>query len=347
MLSRLLNLLKLDATLLWRNKFVHVSLLTALIFVVLVNLIIPGELKAGVAEYVFDNTEDQVFADFLARDIDPRYIMNSEQELRQRVGDDTNSVGIILGGSPANPQAVLLQQGHEHPKSISLLAVALDTLWEREGGVSRPAAHSTSLLYPEAERIPFNLALLPILIALESVLLGFYFAAVMVFQEKDEGGIKAYRVSPGGVTEYIASKVLVNVGLGLLSGLLIVGATVGLGAQYGQLIILIAVAAAVMTLLGLGLGVFFASLSGFIYPALLVATVMTLPLAFYLFPAFNLPLINLITTYPVMFGLREILFPAGRPGLLAEALGILLPQAALAALFCYLAVKRRLMQEVA
>lgn len=344
---RLLNLLKLDATLLWRNKFVHVSLLVALIFVAVINYAIPGELKAGVAEYVFDGTEGQVFADFLAREIDPGFIINSEQELRQRVGDDPNSVGIILEGSPENPRAVLIQQGHEHPKSIRLLAVAMDTLWEREGGVSRPTAHSTSFLYPEAQRIPFNLALLPILIALESVVLGFYFAAVMVFQEKDEGGIKAYRVSPGGVTEYIASKVLVNVGLGLLSGLLIVGATVGLGVQYGQLILLIVVAAAVLTLLGLGLGVFYANLSGFIYPALLVMTVLTLPLAFYLFPAFNLPLINLVPTYPVMFGLREVLFPAGRPGLMTEVFGVLLPQAAMAALFCYVAVKRRLMQEVA
>lgn len=345
MMTRLLNQLKLDALLLWRNKFAHVSLLVAVVFIVLVRFLVPAEVKAGVHEYVFDGTEGRIFADFLAREASPGYVKGSEEELRRAVEADPNSVGIILKGSPKAPQALVITQGHENPRVVKLLGVSLEALWEEEGGLGRTAAHSTTYLYPGAPRVGFNLLLLPLLVAFESVFLGFYFAAVMVFQEKEEGGIRAYRVSPGGAPEYIASKVLVNVGLGLLSAMLMVGATLGAGVPYGQLALLVAAAAVFMTLLGLGLGVFFSSLSGFIYPAFFVMTIFSLPAAAYFFPVFKFPLQEWIITYPVMFGLREILFSTGRVDLLTDVFRVLLPQGAAAAVFCYLAVQKRLMRE--
>ena len=347
MTNRLLNLIRLDGKLLWRNKFIHVSIIVAVLFIILINFLIPSKAKVGVAEYIFDDTRGSIFTEFLQREIDTKYIMESEEQLRTRIQEDPNSVGIILKGSPEKPRAIILQQGNENPKSIKLLKISLDQVWVDEGGVLRPTVHSLNYLFPKATQIDFNLSLLPIFIALESVILGFYFAAVMIFQEKDEGAIKAYRISPGGTIEYIVSKLAVNVALALLSALLIVIGTVGFNAQFGKLMVLIVVSAAILTLLGLGIGVFLKSLSSFIYPALVVASIMSLPMAAYLYPAFNISFIGVITTYPVMFGLREILFPTGRPDFYTSILGVLIPQLVIVVILSYFAVKKRFMQEVA
>lgn len=346
MAGRLVNLIKLDGKLLWRNKFIHISLVIALIFIILVNFLIPKEFKVGVAEYILDDTHGKIFADFLQEEINPKYIMHSESELLKRVQNDLNSVGIILRGSKDNPQAIIIQQGHENPKSIELLKVSIEQLWVQNGEIFRPSNHYTNYLFSRTSETTFNLSLLPLFIALESVILGFYFAAVMAYQEKEEGTIKSYRISPGGTIEYILSKTIVNVVLSLLSALIIVVGTVGLKVQYGKLIILIIISAAILALLGLGIGALLKNLSSFIYPALIVVTIMALPIAAYLFPAFNAWFIRYITTYPVMFGLKEILFPIGRMDFYSSIFGVLIIQLFISLLFAYATVKTHLMQEV-
>ncbi|MDW7675248.1 MAG: ABC transporter permease [Bacillota bacterium] len=346
MLRRLLNLMALDAKLLWRNKFFHASLLLAIIFILLVNFAIPSQVKVGIKEYIYDGTSDKIFADFLAQEVEEQYVTESEAELRQLVAKDSNSVGIILAGTADAPQATIIQQGFENPKAMQLLAASIDAIWVEKGGVGREAAHQLTMLRPQVEEIPFNLSLLPIFIALESIVVGFYFAAVTVFQEKEEGGIKAYRSSPGGSLEYILSKVLIYSGLALLYTLLVVVATVGLGVNYGQIILLIFVAAALLTFLGLAIGVFFDNLSSFIYPAFVLMAVMSLPMGAYFFPALNISFYQLITTYPVMFGLREAIFPTGNSQLFHQVFMILIPQLVVAGVLCFLLVKKRLIQEV-
>lgn len=347
MLARLGNLLLLDAKLLWRNKFVHVVLVLAVIFILVVNFLLPGELKLGVTEYVHDGTTGRVFGDWLAENGRPGAVKYAEEELRRAVEENPSSVGVILKGSRDNPQTVLIQQGHEPPSAIGLLEVSVDALWRQNTGLEAKEFHSVSYLRPKAGPVDFNLSTLPVFISLEVILLGFIFAAVMVFQEKSDGTIQAYRLTPGGAVEYILSKLLVNIGLSLLYGLLVVGATLQGEARYDQFVLLIIVSGSLMTLLGMGIGVFFNSLSGFLYPAVLVMIPLGLPLGAYFFPAFNPDFFQYIPTYQALFGFREIFFPTGRPDLFHKVLGFLVPQLLAAGLFCFLVVRKRLLREVA
>ena len=116
--------------------------------------------------------------------------------------------------------------------------------------------------------------------------------------------------------------------------------------MYLELVLLIIVAGSMMSLLGMFLGVFFSNLSRFIYPLFIVSTILGLPLGSYFFPAFNLSFFQYIPTYHLLFGLREILIPSGRPELVWSELGKLYLPLGVAALGCYLAVERRLMREV-
>jgi ABC-2 type transport system permease protein/fluoroquinolone transport system permease protein len=52
-----------------------------------------------------------------------------------------------------------------------------------------------------------------------------------------------------------------------------------------------------------------------------------------------------IPSYPVLFGVREILFPTGKTGFYGPLLLLLLALNVVAFVLCYLAVERKLMQE--
>ncbi|QNB47181.1 hypothetical protein BR63_13240 [Thermanaerosceptrum fracticalcis] len=346
MAKGLLSLLALDAKLLWRNKYVHITLALAVTLVILIKFVVPGELKVGTVEYFFDDTEGRIFHPSLKEHVPAERIKASEEELRRTVRENSSSVGIILRGARENPRAVIIRQGHEPDTAINLLAVSLDEYWRKEGGLAREDVAVTTYLRPQAAKIEFNRFLLPVFVAMDVVFLGFVFAAVMIFQEKNEGSLRAYRVSPGDSLEFILSKVLVNSALALAYGLFLVGLVQGSQARYLELALLLVIAGSMMSLLGMFLGVFFSNLSSFIYPLFVVSTILGLPLASYFFPAFNLPFFQYIPTYHILFGLREILFPTGRPDLVWSELGKLCLPLAVFALCCYLAVERRLMREV-
>ena len=215
MAKRLLSLLALDAKLLWRNKYAHITMVLAVILVILVKFVVPTELKVGVVEYFYDDTEGKIFRHSLKEHVPEKRIMASEEELRRKVEDNSSSVGIILKGARENPRAVIIRQGYEPDSAINLLAASLEEYWRKEGGVVGQEVAVTTYLRSKRAEIGFNKFLLPVFVAMDVVFLGFVFAAVMIFQEKNEGALRAYRVSPGGSLEFILSKVLVNTALAL------------------------------------------------------------------------------------------------------------------------------------
>src|SRR5690606_32587890 len=98
---------------------------------------------------------------------------------------------------------------------------------------------------------------LPILFAVDLCVLGFMFGAVTLLQDKEHGTIRFYRGGPGAGVAYVASTRTVNLGRSLIS----LPSLVGLGEPRAlaepSLIALVLLACAGMTLLGMGLAVFF------------------------------------------------------------------------------------------
>ncbi len=208
---------------------------------------------------------------------------------------------------------------------------------------SVPVAHAEIILHPGAGRPPFNLTMLPVLLAVDVVLLGFMFAAVMVLQDKEFGVVHVHRVGPGTIGEYVGSKLLINLGLVLLNLLVLFG----LGAP--ELLLrwwlypLVLTCAAGMTLLGIGLGAYFRNLSAFFYPMAGIGVLAALPMFLYL-ERVELTLAWWLPTYHVLFGADAILF-GGDPRVITTALGMGLVFAALAGLLALRMVSTRVMRE--
>ena len=121
-------------------------------------------------------------------------------------------------------------------------------------------------------------ALLPTMMAFEVVILGFLFIAVTVFQEKEEGVIRAYRVSPATTLGFCLNKVLLWTAISTIYGLILSLATANFGINYLQLAALLITASFFYSSLGLIIAVFFRNLSDWFIPGVGVLVVNMLPL---------------------------------------------------------------------
>lgn len=324
--------LALDTKQMVRHRFVHVVLGLTLLFGGLLRLA-PDELAHPDLVFVADRAHpvDDAAASQYA---DPAV-------LRQALEEDEEAIGMILGDG----EAEVILRGGEGPKVRALALAQAELTWLRARGLTLPAAHDVATLGPPRRPAPFGGSLIPLVLALDTAVFGFLFGAVLVLQEKAFGTVRLYRVSPGGTSAFVASKLLVNLGLAAAAVLVLVGVARPAGLLSAPLWGLALLAAAATTLLGIGLAAFFRNLAGFFYPMAGVSLVLSLPMAVYLVPSLHAPLLGWLPTHDLMFGAREALFPVGHDGVVASSLGTLLAWAAGLAVFAHLAIGRRVMRE--
>ena len=177
----------------------------------------------------------------------------------------------------------------------------------------------------------------------EVLVLGFLFVAVFIFQEKSEGSIRAYRVSPGGTATYILAKTLVFMALGVVYGLGLVTAAMGFSVNYGALLLLIVLGVNLYTFLGISVAVFFRNISEWFFTGVLLLAINMAPLASLMFPMFSPRWLTWLPSYPVVFGLSEALFPSGRS--ILPLAGLLAVENVLAYTLCYVLTRQKLMKE--
>jgi hypothetical protein len=204
--------------------------------------------------------------------------------------------------------------------------------------------HVLTHLRPPTAPPPFDASLVPLILGLDVALMGFLFAGVMVLQEKTEGTVAAYRVSPGGTAAYVLSKLLFNLGLAAFNAAVFLAWAHPAGLLEPGLLGVTLAAVATLTFLGMGLAVFFDGLSSFFYPLAVLGLLFNLPMIAYVSPSLELGWMRWIPTWDVMFHGRELLFPTGRAAdgaVAARALGWLV----LTGAFAVWAVDRRLMKE--
>ena len=196
---------------------------------------------------------------------------------------------------------------------LALPTEAVDVIPAAEADASA-LAPPVQILHPEARPAPLGLRMVPVVIALDVLVVGFFFAGVMILQERALGTILAYRVTPGTSLGYVASKVLVNVALAVFYVAIILAIVPPQALPIGALLAVVALGSAVPTLLGVALAVHFRALSSFFYPAALLSLVLSAAVPAYFYPALNAPWIRALPTYQALFALRDLLLPIGREG---------------------------------
>ncbi len=344
-MGRLLSLVRQDMVVAYRSRFPHAVLVVALLFIALIVWVVPKDMNHDSSVMHLDQTMNREVAPWLLQNGVPAEDLAVDDASLMEAVEDRQQTGVLWEGSLENPQITIFYPGLQSDSSMMVMEAALESLVRSARGDIPMDTYELVQLRPAAEKVPFNRSMVPLVIAFDVVLLGFMFAAVMVFQEKQEGSIRAFRITPGRPLEYMAAKSSVNILLGLLYTLLLTVAVTGIPERLTLLLAVVFLASLLMTLTGLLLSVFFNNLSEFLFVAVFISAIFTLPMVSYFQPSFAPSYLQVIPSYPVLFGLREIFFPTGNDWLISAVIRTLFAETAIMAAAAYVAVQRRLMKE--
>ncbi len=343
----LLALIALDARVAVRHRLVHVVVVLASAFGLLLGYAVPDQLTPASRDLVLDQTPDGRFTALVqtaAERSEDGHVYDDEAALRAALAEESDAIGIIFAGTPQAPQARVIRQGHESRDRVALMKTLTDALWAHQGGLERAPSHFVTVLTPEATKPPLGHALVPVLFALDVCLLGFIFGAVMMLQEKHSGTVGYFRITPGRVGAYLGAKLAVNLALVALNALILVGLAGPSLLAAPALLPLVLLGGAGMTLLGLGLAVYFRDLSSFFYAMAAIGLIAAVPMYPFFNPSIDLGWSALLPTHQVLFGSYAACF-GGAPELVRNALLALAGFTLLSAGFAWFAVSTRLMKE--
>jgi ABC-2 type transport system permease protein/fluoroquinolone transport system permease protein len=347
-MRRLASLLRQDLVLAWRNGHVAVVLAIAALMVALI-VFLPGEISRGPGEYLLDTIPGApVRAAVLDLGGNTAALPATRGEFDELLGSNPNTVGIVVGGSLDRPVVEIITRTNLPEQTVNLLVASVEQVLRHARGET-PAEYPVEYLRPAATVVPLNLSGVPIFLAFEVGILGFLLVAVFVFQEKQEGTIRAYRVTPGGLWPYLASKALVFTVIGIAYGAIVIVlgfslSGTSLAVNWPAILVLVTWASLFMTTFGLGFAAWFNNLSHWFFPGLGLLVLNLLPFVSYVYPVWSPAWVTVIPSYGLVYALREALFSTGEPELIGRTLVAGLPWLAGAVAFGALSVQNRLLK---
>jgi fluoroquinolone transport system permease protein len=276
-MKRFASLFTQDLLLVYRNGFVLVNGVILALMVALV-LFLPERLGIKTAEFVYDGTPDKALqSGLLQSGTDLETFYDSRSEMETALADANRGIGIVFEGSVDEPEVTFLTNGRIADENVNVLGATVDSIVAGLQGITRPDNFNIQLLRQASEPVPDNLAFLPIGIVFEVVLLGFMFGAVLIFQEKQEGTNRAFRVSPAGTWSYIWSKNVMFALMSLIYGGILLLVAFQFRINYGRILLLILLTSSLMTLSGLAIAVFFNNISEWFFVGVGVLIINLLP----------------------------------------------------------------------
>lgn len=318
MLKRYLALTDRDLRLIWRNYFFHAIWVLMLICVVAIRFAVPAEVSVKPAVVLWDTTAGQVAKEYFASKASGEgaalILVESAAAFEEALATG-DRIGVRATGGDGLETFELVYQGHESERMKQLLSATMHLYAAEIGGPESG--------YPEFEhrvlrpgtappRIAFDDSMVPFVVFTEGALIGMLLAAALLYSEKDERSLRAYRTSPGGLAEYILARSTAMAVLGMAFTVPLSLLTVGFIGNWPAIALLVCLGCMVTTMLTLVVANTFENLSQFIYPAFALIFVLTLPTAPYFSPSVNLPWIRVLPTYPLLFALREAYFMPGQ-----------------------------------
>ena len=342
-MKRFFSMFMQDLILAYRNGLILITGILLIAMVALV-LFLPKQLKVH-NEMILDLSQGSIIETYLnSQGVGEGVVFIDEEIFNDQLEKQPNKVGVIFSGDLESPAFEIITNSQIPVENVNLLKASLDrAILELRGESS--ATIPVTFLRGVMQTPAFNLKIIPIALVFEVVLLGFFFVSVMMFQEKQEATLRAYRVTPAGAWNYILSKNLLFIVLSIAYGvpLLLVG--FGLRINYGLILVLVILTASMMTLISLFIAVFFRNLSEWFFVGVAVLVINSLPSISYGIPSFSPAWMSWIPSYPAVFAVRDVLFNKANWVEILPTIILLVIFNVVGFLLAYLAIQRKLLKE--
>lgn len=313
-MASLMSMVKKDLLLTARSRYYLIIIVIAIVYAAMVRYLVPEEVKLSPSELFADSSSQGVLREYLQARAPERMVWQSRSELVQAMEEQANTVGIYASEKAGSIHFELLFQGQENMRLRHLLAVSLAEELDRFYNPGYRDRFQLVELEKAARReVPFRDFIIPILLFSEAGMVGLFLVASLVFLEKEEGSLQAYLVSGRGAWAHLWARCLAMVPIALVFTLLLTLLTVGMRVEsWAGLIAIVILGSLLTAVISMVAASFFSSFSEYLYAAIVLMVVLTLPAITYLTPTFAHAALQAIPTYPMIFGIRDSLFGGGQ-----------------------------------
>ncbi|HOO34149.1 MAG TPA: ABC transporter permease [Thermotogota bacterium] len=340
-MGKFIHALKIDMTVAMRNGIVLITAIVAVAYILMVNFVIPEELNSPFAgQVILDESTGAKYSAIFTTMESGALVYTSRADFDKEM-DKGTALGLIIDDNGFT----VIQQGYEGTETVNSARAAMQFFLDSLKGQDDLERIEVQSLNEYPADLNLKERMVPMLLASDVILLGFLFGTTMIFQERKERSITAYRVSPAGAMTYLMSKATLNVMMALVFTLAFCLFTIGFGINYVALLLLICVVAFLITFIGILLGQFFSSLSDFMYIMLGFMLIMSLPVFTYMNPNFRFVGMELIPSYQVIFIADAMMKPGWDWMMLVRPMLIMSIEMLI---FCFLALtvtRRHLLKE--
>lgn len=342
MLSRIWRLTRADLRHMLQNALVWITVFLVVVGVILGHLLGESEIAFSEALYVVDETGEDLrgrLADFLteegftgvelaegepAPEEKHHAWLADEEILRERLGGVEVGFGLIISGDADSGYVFrhLMPEVLPETSQRLLAQMSMMSIVEKLGADVGIQAPEVELLpgYTMTGKQPLGRNIIPMFVFGEALILGLWFGALLLVNEKTQRTIDALRVSPARLGEVLTAKALALIIFVVAEALITTVAVWG----FFPGLPLVLLSAVLMCLFGTGLafllGGFFDSLTGFVLSGAALSMFFSLPV-FTLYVT-NFPDVRWVPTYPMFRLLREGFFPTGQADVLWTNLGV-------------------------
>ncbi len=316
-MRRIFNLLKKDVLLGIKDVFILLEIIFAAVIVLIVLFLIPGDVDPEETVFIYDKsgTIRSLAERFGEQDLEigNERFKDSREAVIGGMKENKSALGLIItAGDDGTWDIELLTQPYTSGTMMKYLEVNLEDLFSIFSGTYPPDVYGAVSVTPLEEgvrdAIPFNKQLLPVMIMMMVGIVGLFAMISVLGQEHSEATIRAYRVSPASMTEFLLSKHLMLLGVSIVTFSILYIPVIGLGGYLqGLLVILLTVIMGSSA--GIILGAFFDSPMDSIGWVLLLMMVLSLPAISLFAPVFSPDWLRFIPSYYTLFGLDAAMFP--------------------------------------
>jgi ABC-2 type transport system permease protein len=261
---------------------------------------------------ISDNGDSQITQMVIESDSIIGREYDSPDRLRKAVEDGEVDMGIVL---PADFDNLVMQEqtteitayvwGESLAKHRIVLGATIANMIREVAGQEVPVEITTTTL-GDAESIPWNDRLLPLIVLMAIVFGGIMIPATSLVDEKQKRTLSALAITPASLGEIFLSKGLVGVTVSTFMGVLILVLNQAIGAQTPLLIGMLALGAVMASTFGIMLGVFARDVTSLFATTKAIGILLYAPAFVYLFPEIPQWVGRIFPTYYIVQPVVEI-----------------------------------------
>lgn len=321
-MKRIGYLLKKDMILGIKDIFILLEIIFAVFIMLLLLFLIPEDIKIEGTVYIYDKpgiveqfVENSIGLEEMEKQRGEFYV-DSREELIAGMEENRSALGLILDQTPDGTYSIeLLTQPYTSEWIVRYIEMEMEDLMSilhpPYGAYPMDVYESlriTSLQWGLRDELPFNQRVLPPIIFMMVGVMGMFAMVSLIGQERTDLTLRAYRVAPGSLMEFIASKHLVIIITSMICFSILYLPMMGFrGFLPAMLITFLTVVMG--STVGIILGSFFRNPMSAMLWIMLMLIVLALPVISLFSPIFSPFWLQLIPSFHTVFGLDAAMFP--------------------------------------